>query len=173
MPSAAFVKRLTFCVFLLVCKTHLKCLYFHFSVCLCAATHLTDMQRAKNKRRLPCRSCQHKRGFKHYCPSCLLWFCPNCVRPSRHLCNRMGTRDGPTLPAPPSSAEGSFESQEAGDLTMLLPGARILVRYKPVGHQCEMNNNLKQWVFERIILWRIEGILFVVTPDFELCIKHF
>ena len=85
----------------------------------------------------------------------------------------MGTRDEPTLPALPPVAEEFFESQEATDLTMLLPGTRILVRYKPVGHHCEINNKLKRWVFERIILWRIEGILFVATPDFELCIEHF
>ena len=56
---------------------------------------------------------------------------------------------------------------------MLLPGTRIVVRYKPVGYHCEINNKLKRWVFERIILWRIEGILFVATSDFELCIEHF
>ena len=78
----------------------------------------------------------------------------------------MVSRDEPTLLALRQVAEEFCESQEAGDLTMLLPGTHILVRYKPVGHHCEINNKLKRWVFERIILRRIEGILFVATPDF-------
>ena len=56
---------------------------------------------------------------------------------------------------------------------MLPPGTRIVVRYKPVGYQYEIDNKLERWVFERIILWRIAGILFVATPDFELCMEHF
>ena len=85
----------------------------------------------------------------------------------------MGTRDDPTLPALSPVAEEPIESQVAGDLTMLLPGTRSVVAYKPVGYHGEINNKLERWVFERIILWRIEGILFVATPDFELCIEHF
>ena len=84
----------------------------------------------------------------------------------------MGTRDGPTLPAPFAPADEPTELQGAADITMLQPGARILVRYKPFGHHGEINNKLKHWVFERIILWHLEGILFVATPDFELCIEH-
>ena len=85
----------------------------------------------------------------------------------------METQDGPALFATPPTTEELPEQQEASDFTLLQPGTRTLVRYKPIGYHCEIDNKLQHWVFERIILWRVEGILFVATPDFELCIEHF
>ena len=82
----------------------------------------------------------------------------------------METHDGPASFASPPTTEELPEPQAASDFTLLQPGTRTLVRYKPIGYHGEIDNKLKHWVFERIIVWRIEGILFAATPDFELCI---
>ena len=82
----------------------------------------------------------------------------------------MDARHEPTLTAPFAPAAGLTELKGAADTTTLLPGSRILVRSKPLGHHGEINNKLKHLVFERLILWNLDGILFVATPDFELCI---
>ena len=63
------------------------------------------------------------------------------------------------------------QPREATVLAMLKPGARSLIQYKPIGDG-EIDNKLKHWVYERIILWRVEETLFVATPDYELCIEQ-
>ena len=62
-------------------------------------------------------------------------------------------------------------AQGALDLAVLQPGTRVLVRYKPIGH-IEIDCKLQQVVYERIILWRVEGTCFVATLDFEFCIEQ-
>ena len=62
-------------------------------------------------------------------------------------------------------------AQGALDLAVLQPGTRVLVRYKPIGH-AEIDCKMQQVIYERIILWRVEGTCFVATPDFELCIEQ-
>ena len=84
----------------------------------------------------------------------------------------MVSNDGTALPASLPTTEELPEPEEAFDLTLVQPGTRTLVRHKPIGYHCEIDNKLQRWVFERIILWRVEGILFVATPDFELCIEQ-
>ena len=124
-----------------------------------------DMLREKNKRRQPCRICRHKHCFKHYCKSCSLWFCPDCVLPGCHPCGQMANCDGSVVGATTSTIEAPTVIQEAFDFTVLQLGTRVLVRYKPIGHG-EIDYKLQHWVYERIILWRVEGILFVATPAF-------
>ena len=84
----------------------------------------------------------------------------------------MVNHDGPALFATTPTTEVLPVLQEAFDLTVLQPGTRALVRYKRIGYHCEIDYKLQHWVFDRIILWRVEGILFVATPDFELCIEQ-
>ena len=63
------------------------------------------------------------------------------------------------------------QPREATVLAMLKPGARSLIRYKPIGDG-EIDNKLKHWVYERIILWRVKKTLLVAIPDYELCIEQ-
>ena len=79
--------------------------------------------------------------------------------------------DGSSVGAMSSTIEALMVMQDAFDPTELQPGTRVLVRYKPIGH-IEIDCKLQQLVYERIILWRVEGILFAATPDFDLCIEQ-
>ena len=126
-----------------------------------------NMLREMNQKRQPCRVCKHKPCFKHYCKSCSRWFCPVCVRPGFHPCDQIA--DGAAVGAMPSTTEAPSVMQDAVDHTELQPGTRVLVCYKPIG-RIEIDCKLRQLVYERIILWRVEGSLFVATPDFDLCI---
>ena len=83
----------------------------------------------------------------------------------------METQDGPESHTIFPIPEEPPQPQEATVLTMLKPGTRSLIRYKPIGDG-EIDNKLKHWVYERIILWRVEGTLFVATPDYELCFEQ-
>lgn len=146
------------------------------------------MPPVKNKRRLPCRNCQHTPGFKHFCTVCQLWFCQICVCPGKHTLANLNTRSNwkmvirhePTLTEPSVPVETPSGSPSAAAplphdtdnaSTTLQPGSRILVRYKPTGHHSEIDNKLKHLVFERLILWNFERFFFVATPDYELCIE--
>ena len=75
--------------------------------------------------------------------------------------------DGSSVGAMSSTIVAPIVMQDAFDFRELQPGTRALVRYKPIG-QIEIDCKLQQSVYERIILWRVEGTLFVATPDFEL-----
>ena len=79
--------------------------------------------------------------------------------------------DGSFVGAMSSSTVVRAVAQGALDFAVLRPGTRVLVRYKPIGHT-EIDCKLQQLVYERIILWRVEGTLFVATPDFDLCIEQ-
>ena len=84
----------------------------------------------------------------------------------------METQDEPESLTISPILEELPQPQEATVPTMLKPGTRPLIRYKPIGDG-EIDNKLKHCVYERIILWRVEQTLFVATPDFELCIEQF
>ena len=71
----------------------------------------------------------------------------------------------------PSTTEAPTVMQDAFDPTEFQPGTRVLIRYKPIGH-IEIDCKLQELLYERIILWRVEGILFVATPDFDCCIEQ-
>ena len=79
--------------------------------------------------------------------------------------------DGSSVGAMSSTTEVFAVAQDALDFAVLRPGTRVLVRDKPIGHS-EIDCKLQQVVYERIILWRVEGTCFVATPDFELCIEQ-
>ena len=92
----------------------------------------------------------------------------------------MVIRHEPTLTEPPEPVERLPGSPSAAAprprdndtaATTLQPRSRILVRFKPNWHHSEIDNKLKHWVFERLILWNFEGFFFVATPDYELCIE--
>ena len=77
----------------------------------------------------------------------------------------METQDGPVPFTISTIPEELPQPQEATAHTMLKPGTRSLIRYKPIGDG-EIDNKLKHLVYERIILWRVEETLFVATPDY-------
>ena len=79
--------------------------------------------------------------------------------------------DGSSVGAMSSTTEAPTVMQDAFDPTELQPSIRVLVRYKPIGH-IEIDCKLQELLYERIILWRVEGILFVATPDFDFCIEQ-
>ena len=78
--------------------------------------------------------------------------------------------DGFPVDATSPTMKAHVVTQNGVGLAELLPGTRVLVRYKPIGH-IEIDRKLQHLVYERIILWRIDGILFVATPNFDLCIE--
>ena len=50
----------------------------------------------------------------------------------------------------------------------------MLVRFKLIGYDNELGYESEHWMFERTVLWQVNGnaLLFIVTtPDCELCLE--
>ena len=58
----------------------------------------------------------------------------------------------------------------------LKPGSRILARFQFIVYHNELAYKLEHWMFERIVLWQVNGnapLFFVATPDCELCLEPY
>ena len=66
------------------------------SAVVSAAEELEERVRPKpNRTRAKCRNCTGRPGFRHICPWCGMWFCPQCLDRRRHWCK--GRRGEPEV----------------------------------------------------------------------------
>ena len=87
------------------------------SAVVSVAEELEERVRPKpNRTRAKCRNCTGRPGFRHICPWCGMWFCPQCLDRRRHWCK--GRRGEPEAKGASPIPWSSDNRGPGGDVPM-------------------------------------------------------